>query len=206
MPESLHQLVEILARGQSWALFAFAYLMGAVPFGFLLAWKVAGKDVRAAGSGNIGATNVARVVGRKLGILTLVLDAFKGAIPVMVIRHLGHSLDVQALAGLCAFLGHCFPIWLKFRGGKGVAPGVGVMLVLIPVAAGLGLLAFLVGLGLFRRVSAGSLFGAIAATLGATWLLPPGPALFAIIGMVVILLSRHRDNIKRLLKKTELGV
>jgi glycerol-3-phosphate acyltransferase PlsY len=206
MTEATDNLLALLISGRSWAYFAFGYLMGSIPFGFLLAWKIAGRDVRDAGSGNIGATNVARVVGRKLGVLTLFLDAVKGAVPVMVVANIGNDIDVQAFTGLFAFLGHCFPIWLKFKGGKGVATGAGVLLVLTPLAAGLGILAFLTGIAVFRRVSAGSLVGALVATLAAGYLLPPQPALLAVGMMVVILLLRHRENIKRLVSRSELGV
>src|SRR5688572_10382171 len=137
------------------------YLAGSIPFGLIIALVFAKKDVRQAGSGNIGATNVARVVGKKLGIVTLVLDAAKGAIPVVVAGHvLGLSLFVQTAVGLMALVGHCFPIWLKFRGGKGVATGLGVLLAARPVEAGLGLLLFVIAYAMFRLVSAGSLLAA----------------------------------------------
>src|SRR5215204_553842 len=107
-----------------------AYLVGAVPFGYLVA-RARGVDIFAAGSGNIGATNVGRVLGRKLGVLVFVLDFLKGAVPALVVSQL-FGTTAGVVAGLAAFLGHVFPIYLRFRGGKGVATGFGVVVVLLP--------------------------------------------------------------------------
>src|SRR5260221_2600426 len=115
------------------AICAAAYLCGSIPFGLLLGKLFGGMDVRKAGSGNIGATNVARSAGPVAGILTLLLDALKGAAPVWLARHfLPDHAALQVLAGLGALTGHCFPAWLKFRGGKGVGAGAGVFMVLCP--------------------------------------------------------------------------
>src|SRR5262245_17383006 len=113
-----------------------SYLLGAIPFGLLVARVFAGVDVRAAGSGNIGATNVGRTSGKWLGILTLVLDGAKGAAPVLIAEQvLDQPIAVVAGAGLAAVLGHVFPVYLRFRGGKGVATGAGVFFAISPVAA-----------------------------------------------------------------------
>src|SRR5262249_56004123 len=112
-----------------------AYFCGSIPFGLLLGKLFGATDVRKTGSGNIGATNVARSAGLPAGILTLLLDAAKGAIPVWLARHyLPEHAAFQILAGLGALFGHCFPVWLKLRGGKGVAPAAGGFLVLCPPA------------------------------------------------------------------------
>src|ERR1700741_2575834 len=113
-----------------------AYLLGSIPFGLLLAKLLAGSDIRKSGSGNIGATNVARVVGPAAGILTLVLDVAKGAAAVWLAgRFTEQSSTAMPLAAVVALLGHCFPVWLKFKGGKGVATALGVFLMLSPLAA-----------------------------------------------------------------------
>jgi glycerol-3-phosphate acyltransferase PlsY len=112
-----------------------AYLLGSIPFGLLLTKLVGGGDVRKAGSGNIGATNVARVAGPLAGIVTLILDAAKGGVAVLLAaRFSGESATWMMAAGLAALVGHCFPVWLKFKGGKGVATAAGVFLVLCPLA------------------------------------------------------------------------
>ena len=114
---------------------AAAYLLGSIPFGLLVGKLFGGADVRKAGSGNIGATNVARVAGPLAGILTLLLDAAKGALAVVLAARLSdQSSTWMMIAGLCALVGHCFPIWLGFHGGKGVATAAGVFLVLCPPA------------------------------------------------------------------------
>ena len=109
------------------SLVVLGYLSGSVPYGAVLAKWIKGVDVRHAGSGNIGATNVARVAGRKLGVLVLILDAAKGAIPVVLSQWITEKPEIHAAVGLAAFLGHVFPIWLRFRGGKGVATAFGVI-------------------------------------------------------------------------------
>src|SRR5215475_4910310 len=126
-------------------LIAAAYLLGSIPFGLILAKILGGKDVRKSGSGNIGATNVTRVAGPAAGILTLLLDAAKGAAAVWLTgRFSEQSAATIMLAGIAALVGHCFPVWLKFKGGKGVATALGVFLALAPLAALGGLLFFLI--------------------------------------------------------------
>jgi len=148
-------------------LVAAGYLAGSIPFGFILAKLVSGKDVRTEGSGNIGATNVARVVGKKLGVVVLLLDAGKGFVPVLVTAQLTHDTAAEGLVCLAALLGHCFPIWLWFRGGKGVATGLGVLLAHRPDVAAVGLVAFALAFAAVRKVSVGSLVAAVASHRGA---------------------------------------
>ena len=142
------------------AALALSYLSGSVPFGLLIARAVTGADVRTVGSGNIGATNVARAAGRGAAIATLVCDALKGLLPVLLVaRVIPESGWAQAACAVAAVLGHCFPLWLRFRGGKGVATGLGVALGLAPVAALAGGLAWLLFYRLLRISSVGSLAG-----------------------------------------------
>ena len=150
------------------ALAAAGYLLGSIPFGLLVARAARGVDVRAAGSGNIGATNVARVAGVGPGLLVLFLDAAKGALAVLLARALlPGALLVQALVGLLAVVGHVAPVWLGFRGGKGVATALGVLGVLVPAAAVAGVLAYAL-VFLYSRISSlGSLVAGPAALVAA---------------------------------------
>src|SRR5213083_2261075 len=159
------------------ALFVAAYLCGSIPFGLLLGKLFGGMDVRKTGSGNIGATNVARSAGPVAGILTLLLDAAKSATPVWLARHyFPDHAALQVLAGLGALAGHCFPVWLKFRGGKGVATAAGVFLILSPLATLGAVLLFLAIVGSWRYVSLGSISAATAMPLLIYFLWAPGHA------------------------------
>lgn len=186
-----------------WGLLVGAYFFGAVPFGLLLA-KLAGVDVRAAGSGNIGATNVARTAGKGLGIATLALDALKGATPVLVARLvLDAGPAVQAGAGLAAILGHVFPVYLRFKGGKGVATALGVFAALTPAATGVAVATFALLFALFRVVSLGSLAAALA-LVGAAVYLDGRREVVALAGLVTALVFlRHAGNIRRLVERRE---
>ena len=186
------------------ALLAGAYLLGSVPFGLVLSRAFAGVDVRRVGSGNIGATNVSRAAGKKVGILTLVLDAAKGALPVLVAPSLGLSPAWGAAAGLAAFLGHLFPPWLGFQGGKGVATALGVSAGFSPVAALVGLVVFSIALAATRFVSVGSLHGTAACAAGILAVRgADSPAAWAGAAMAVAIFLRHRANIRRLLRGEE---
>lgn len=181
------------------ALGLLTYLLGSMPFGLILAKTVAGKDVRDSGSGNIGATNVARVLGKKLGALTLLLDLSKGLLPVWAARAWG--LDGLWLGGiaLAAVLGHCFPVYLRFHGGKGVATGLGVFIALNPLAAAVGGGAYLLAF-LLTHISAMGSFALLAGVVLTSLVLAPPywPALTqGLIALVV--LYRHKENIQRLL-------
>jgi glycerol-3-phosphate acyltransferase PlsY len=209
-PDVISPFSDALAVANAPLFLLGGYLAGSIPFGYLLARVIAGKDVRDAGSGNIGATNVARVVGKKLGIVNLLLDALKGAIPVLLVGPLllpgAHEQMLEAMVGLCAFLGHCFPVWLKFKGGKGVATGAGLTLAHMPVIFSIGFFAFALIFLLFKTVSLSSILAALV-VLGAVLALKPLDAALIPFGlMFLILLLRHTSNIKRLLNREELKV
>lgn len=180
------------------------YLSGSIPFGLLLVRAARGVDVRERGSGNIGATNVARVAGKGLGALVLVLDALKGALPVLLARAVDGTEQVPALVGLAAFAGHVAPPWLGFRGGKGVATALGVLAVLAPRAALAGALTWVLVLALSRISSVGSLLAGIVA-VAVAWLVPGTPAVAAALTSVLFgaMLWTHRGNIGRLLRRGE---
>jgi acyl phosphate:glycerol-3-phosphate acyltransferase len=182
-----------------------AYLLGAVPFGFILAKAVCGIDVRNLGSGNTGATNVVRTVGWKLGIPVLVLDAAKGFLPTLFLPHfLGAGSYWGILAGLAAILGHTFSPFLGFSGGRGVATALGVMLAIAWEPA---LLAFLLAAALiilFRYVSLGSIAGSLSLPfLMLLFKEPPAYVIFTSL-LALLVIFRHIPNIRRLLSGSEL--
>ncbi len=180
------------------------YLAGSIPFGLLLVRALRGVDVRERGSGNIGATNVARVAGKGLGVLVLVLDALKGALPVLLARVVEPAPVVPAAVGLAAFAGHVAPPWLGFRGGKGVATALGVLSVLAPRAALAGALTYAVVLAALRISSVGSLLAGLVA-VAVAWLVPGTPLTSAALTSALFgaLLWTHRGNIGRLLSRGE---
>lgn len=187
-----------------WSLVALGYFAGSIPFGVIIASRFANKDVRAEGSGNIGATNVARVAGKKLGALVLLLDALKGALPVWLGLTLapGEPLLHVAIAA-AAFLGHVFPVWLKFKGGKGVATALGVLLVLIPWSALIGFVAWVLVMALMRVSSVGSLLGGGLAIVSSFLLGTPLVYSLLAVGLLVAMIFTHRSNIERMWKGTE---
>ena len=176
------------------------YLLGSVPFGLLLT-RANGIDIRAVGSGNIGTTNVLRTGSKWLAAATLLLDAGKGAVAVLVARHFG-GVEAGMLAGVAAFLGHCYPVWLKFRGGKGVATLLGVTLAAVPLAGLAALVAWAAGALATRYSSVGGLFAAVTAPVAAALLGAPHAAI-ALALMAGVLAWKHRDNIARLRAGTE---
>ncbi len=189
-----------------------SYLIGSIPFGLILS-RVTGVDIRKQGSGNIGATNVTRLLGKKLGILTLVGDVLKAVVPMLAahwyfvnagIEVSSNDLDrILSLCGGAAFLGHIFPIYLKFRGGKGVATALGVFLVLEPVAVLISLLIFVAVVYFSGFVALGSLLVSALLTLW-IWLLGGTPNhVFLAFFIGVLIWIKHADNIKRLLAGTE---
>lgn len=183
-------------------LIVFAYVIGSVPSGYILG-KLRGVDVRAVGSGNVGATNVARAVGKSQGFITLIADAAKGYLPVLAALQLGQDSLTIALTAIAAFLGHLYPLFLKFQGGKGVATGFGALLALAPMAALVLVVVFALVAGATRIVSLGSLATAAAAPLS-LWLFHQPPVVVAmgfVLGAMVVI--RHRGNIQRLLAGTE---
>ncbi|MEJ2699915.1 MAG: glycerol-3-phosphate 1-O-acyltransferase PlsY [Desulfuromonadales bacterium] len=181
-----------------------SYLIGAIPTGVLLTRLTGAGDVRQSGSGNIGATNVYRVAGRRLGILTLVGDALKGVIPVLVAASVLHFPDLHVgLVALAAFLGHCFPVYLGFKGGKGVATALGVYLVLSPLAVLVAFLLFALILWKWRFVSLASI-SAAAAIPFLVFLFQRSPALLGVsLAISALVIFRHRANIQRLINGTE---
>ena len=190
-------------------LLAAAYLLGSIPFGLILAKLFAGSDIRKSGSGNIGATNVARVVGPAAGILTLLLDVAKGAAAVWLAgRFSEQNSTALMLAGVFALLGHCFPVWLGFNGGKGVAAALGVFLMLSPMAALSALLVFILVSLAWRYVSLGSVSAAAAMPLLMYFLWAPGhaPPLVVDFGTLfasALIISKHDANLQRLVDGTE---
>jgi glycerol-3-phosphate acyltransferase PlsY len=197
-----------------------AYLLGSIPFGYLLMRIFRGQDIRLSGSGNIGATNVARSGAKGLGIATLALDAIKGALAVWLAAVLAGSkynlcgdfiqnpcapaLRMMSLAALFAVLGHVFPVWLRFKGGKGVATALGVFCILFPKAILLALAIFILIVAITRYVSLGSILGAIAFP-AAAYLLQNTDTISLLLASSVslIVVLKHHQNIGRLLSGTE---
>ena len=186
-----------------------AYFLGSIPFGLILTRMFGAGDVRESGSGNIGATNVARTAGLLPGILTLLLDGAKGAASVWGAAVLTHDdATWMILAGLAALLGHCFPVWLKFDGGKGVATAAGVFLVLCPSAFVGAIILFVLVTGFWHYVSLGSISAAATAPLLVYLLWAPGHApplmiTFGSLAAAVLVIARHGANLQRLLQGTE---
>jgi acyl phosphate:glycerol-3-phosphate acyltransferase len=180
---------------------ALAYLLGSVPFGMVITRAMGLGDLRQIGSGNIGATNVLRTGNKRAALATLILDAAKGAVAVLIARALFDE-DAAQIAGLCAFLGHLFPIWLKFRGGKGVATFLGILLALAwPL--GLAACATWAITALLTRTS--SIAALMAAGLSPLWLFLLNEGLLLILTAILTLLVylRHKDNLKRIKAGTE---
>jgi glycerol-3-phosphate acyltransferase PlsY len=181
---------------------ALAYFIGSIPTGVLLG-RLAGVDVRSSGSGNIGATNVARTVGRTLGILTLVGDALKGLVPVLTARALGLGDATVAGVGVGALCGHVFSIFLSLRGGKGVATGVGVLLGLSPAIVPIPLGVFALTIALSRIVSLSSILASLSAPIVVLVFRYPPAVVWAATAMAFLIVLRHRENIGRLMAGTE---
>ncbi|MGA2686835.1 MAG: glycerol-3-phosphate 1-O-acyltransferase PlsY [Candidatus Korobacteraceae bacterium] len=210
---------------------AVSYLLGSIPFGYLLVRVFRGQDVRKTGSGNIGATNVARTGSKGLAIATLLLDALKGyaavtfafwiasrqrlegPVPTSVYDRTtvgvsSHTIFLlAALAAFVAILGHMFPVWLRFKGGKGVATAAGSFIALAPRAMLVALVLFVLVVALTRYVSLGSMVAGAAFPLCVWWLGPgertTAPILLLICASSVLIIVRHKDNIRRLLAGTE---
>ena len=186
-----------------------SYLLGSIPFGILIANLFGGADVRKSGSGNIGATNVARVVGPVAGILTLLFDAAKGWLSVWLAARIIHgSASIMVLAGLFAMLGHCFPVWLRFRGGKGVATAAGVFAALCPAAMLGGVILFLLVVGFWGYVSLASIAAAagiplLVYLLWAPHFAPPISVTVVSLVIAMLVIFQHRANIGRLAKGEE---
>ena len=180
-----------------------AYLLGSIPFGYLIVRGKVGADIRETGSGGTGATNVSRRAGKTAGVLTLLLDAAKGCAAVLIAKALTGDDWVIAAAAIAALVGHIFPVWLRFRGGKGVATGVGIFLMLAPVALLCAGVIFVAIVALTRYVSLGSIIAAILIPVF-VWLLSDlRPLLIAAIVGGALIVFAHRGNIQRLASGTE---
>ncbi len=189
--------------------YLLAYLVGSIPFGLILAKSFAKVDIKSKGSGNIGATNVLRVVkekdptlAKKLGIATLVLDALKGVLVLIVAKFAGVSVETMWAIAVLAVAGHCFSLYLGFEGGKGVATGFGVLAFMIPLAAIVGLVVWGVSAKLLKISSLSSLLGVISAVVASFFFYPDIPH-SPIIFIAIIIIYKHSDNIFRLLTGQE---
>jgi glycerol-3-phosphate acyltransferase PlsY len=182
-----------------------AYLFGSIPFGYLIVRWQKGIDVRATGSGSIGATNVMRNLGILGFVSTFILDVGKGTAAVLLVSKLtDHDARWVAAAAVAAVLGHCFPVWLRFHGGKGVATGVGVFLALAPVQVVLVLAIFAVLVAIWRYISLGSVIATAAFPLLVHFMQhAPLPIVLGAAGGAGIIIARHHANIRRLLNGTE---
>src|SRR5690349_13426794 len=180
-----------------------AYLLGSIPFGYLIVRRKIGADVRQTGSGGTGATNVSRRAGKAAGVLTLLLDAAKGCAAVVIAKAVSGDDWIVAIAAIAALVGHIFPVWLGFRGGKGVATGVGIFSVLAPIALLCAGVIFITIVVTTRYVSLGSIIAAVLIPLF-VWLQNGlGPLLTAAIVGAALIVFAHRGNIKRLASRTE---
>ena len=196
---------------------ASAYLLGTIPFGYLLVKFFRGEDIRLSGSGNIGATNVVRSGAKALGIATLVLDALKGLLAVSFASIIGNSsynqcadgtcvplIRLMSLAALAAVLGHMFPVWLRFRGGKGVATAIGAFALLFPHALLLAIVLFVVVVAVTRYVSLGSILAALLFPIF-VWRVEQAPwrSMMLVASVSVLIIAKHHQNIQRLMAGSE---
>jgi glycerol-3-phosphate acyltransferase PlsY len=179
-----------------------AYLVGSVPFAFLLARR-RGVDLRRVGSGNVGASNVLRTSGVPSAVVAMCLDGAKGALAVAVAQRLTVGEATPMAAGIASIIGHIYPVWLRFRGGKGVATAAGVFAVLTPLAVAIASAVFVLAVWVTRYISVGSMAGAIAlAVVAAATNVPPPVAVGAVVSAFIIT-HRHRANLARLVAGTE---
>ncbi len=177
------------------------YLLGSIPFGLLLA-KLAGHgDIRNIGSGNIGATNVLRTGNKKLAILTLLLDGSKGAFAIFITGTFVNQ-ESALIAGIFAIIGHCYPVWLKFKGGKGVATALGVFLAAVPFAGAIACATWLTTALISKTSSLSALIAVLTVPLVTFFVYGPAPATIALL-ITALIWWRHKDNIKRLIKGEE---
>lgn len=180
----------------------FGYLAGSVPFAYLLARR-AGIDVRVAGSGNVGAANVLRTTGTARAVSVMLLDVAKGAAAVLIVSLAAGGASIAALTGAAAIVGHIYPVWLRFHGGKGVAVAAGVFSILTPIATSVAAALFLVTVSLTRYVSLGSIAATLALPPVAWWAGAPDAVVASATGAGALILFRHRSNLRRLYTGTE---
>ena len=185
-----------------------AYIIGSIPFGKLIARHVARIDITERGSGNIGATNVARELGMKWGVITLILDVLKGLVPMLIFSmyssRTGTPYDIAfATIGICALSGHMFPLFLGFRGGKGVATALGVYLAMSPLSCLCALILFVLLVAKWDFISLGSILAAAAMPLFFILFGKPQPFIIASVFMALLICWKHKDNIQRIIKREE---
>lgn len=178
------------------------YLAGSIPFAFLVA-RCRGVDLRRTGSGNVGATNVLRTSGATLGVTAMVLDAIKGALAVLIAQRLTEGPATPVAAGLAAIIGHIYPVWLRFRGGKGVATAAGMFGVLTPVALAIAAGVFVVAVLVTRYISVGSVAAALTLATAAVIDDPPTAVVAGAVVAALVIVHRHRGNLARLAAGTE---
>ncbi len=192
---------------QDGGLLLLSYLLGSIPFGYLIARFRTGGDIRRVGSGNIGATNVLRTQGKGWGLLTLLLDALKSSAAVVICAQLSPIPWMGAAGGAAAVVGHCFPVYIGFRGGKGIASGVGAFAFIAPWVAGLALGVFLIVVLVTRWVALGSVVSSLSFA-GFLFLFRerlglPVEVAWIGLGIALLLVARHHTNLRRLLQGTE---
>lgn len=174
-----------------------AYFVGSIPFAFLLS-RHRGIDLRQVGSGNVGASNVLRTIGVRSAVLAMCLDAIKGALAVLVAQRLATGPAAPVAAGLASIIGHIYPVWLRFRGGKGVATAAGAFAVLTPLALAVASLVFVLAVWVTRYISVGSITAAITLAVAASASEVPGVVSVGAAMAAIIIVQRHRDNLARL--------
>jgi len=185
-----------------------AYLLGSIPFALIFARRWGAADLRRVGSGNLGAANVMRVSGVAAGVMVAALDMAKGAASVWLAGRFSAGPEIPAAAGFAAIVGHIYPVWLRFRGGKGVATACGVFSMLTPLAVPPALIVFVITVWVTKYISLGSLLASLALPPLAYVVGSPAPAVFAAIAASILIVVRHRSNVVRLRTGTErrLGV
>jgi glycerol-3-phosphate acyltransferase PlsY len=182
---------------------AVGYLLGSIPFAFLLSRRWTGLDIRQAGSGNVGAANVLRTSGVMAGVTVMLLDVAKGAGSVLVAQRLSAGDTAPAAAGLAAIVGHIYPVWLRFKGGKGVATACGVFSVLTPAALGPAMALFVATVWFSRYVSLGSVVACVALAPVAYAMHAPAASVACAAAAAMVVVFRHRFNLRRLAGGTE---
>jgi glycerol-3-phosphate acyltransferase PlsY len=189
-------------------LVTLSYLVGSIPFAYIFTRLRSGQDIRSVGSGNVGATNVLRTQGKWPAILTMIFDISKAAVPVWLGLHFGHTEWTAGAAGAAAVVGHCFPVWLGFRGGKGIATGLGTFVILAPMPTLVAFVVFAAEIATLRFVSLGSVLASLA--FGASillfhfwlgWYTLPNAVIGAAVALLLV--GRHHTNIRRLMAGTE---